>query len=73
MYAPIRNHSGEMFMSDWAESWLGRMGGWESRIYELADFNPSEFRRLKRENTLLDIAKAWKTKKALSEYAWNDR
>lgn len=72
MFAPIRNYKSRSFISDWAESWLSRGGGWDSRVYELAGFCPIKYRRLRRECTVLDIATAWKTMKALSEYAWND-
>ena len=71
MYAPLRRPS-KSFQSDWAEVWLQRDDGWEFKLYELAGFNPVEFKRIASECTLLEIVTAWKTMKALSEYAWND-
>ena len=59
-------------MSDWAEVWLMRGDGWDFKVYELAQFSPIEARKIKDECTILEIATAWKTMKALSDYAWND-
>ena len=72
MYAPLRRSSGSMFISDWAEVWLGREDGWAFKISELAAFNPLEEKRIRSGCTILEIATTWKTMKALSEYAWND-
>ena len=72
MYKPFRKHGGNMYMSDWASEWLERGGGWDSKIYEVAGFDPIRYRELCRECTLLDVVTAWKTKIALSDYAWND-
>lgn len=72
MYPPIRKHSGSMFISDWAEAWLERSSGWESKVYEVAGFDPIKYRELCASCTLLEIVIAWKTKIALSDYAWND-
>lgn len=52
--------------------WLLREDGWAFKIYELAAFNPIEAKRIRSQCTLLEIVTAWKTMKALSEYAWND-
>lgn len=71
MWAPLRRSS-KSFISDWAEMWLLREDGWAFKIYELAAFNPIEAKRIRSQCTLLEIVTAWKTMKALSEYAWND-
>ena len=73
MYSPLRKGGDSMYMSDWAESWLERENGWAFKVCELAQFNPIEVRRIRTTCTILEIAEAWKTMKALSEFAWNDR
>jgi len=71
MYAPDRSKSSYQ-LQEWASAWLARDGGWESRVYELAEFCPLKYKELCRKCTYLDIAKAWKTKMALSEFAYTD-
>jgi len=73
MYAPLRKHSDSMFQSDWAEAWLSRRDGWEVKAYEVAGFDPIRFREICASCTLTEIVRAWKTQKALSDYAWNDK
>ena len=73
MWAPTKSYSGNSYQSDWAEVWLERGGGWDARIYELAVYDPIRFRELSESCTILEIAHAWKTMKAMSDYAWNDR
>lgn len=73
MWAPTKRGGGSSYISDWAEVWLERAGGWESRLYELAGYDPIRFREIADSCTLLEIAIAWKTMKAKSDYAWNDR
>jgi len=71
MYAPLRKSSG-WFQSDWADSWLEREEGWAFKIYELAGFDPLRTSEIRASCTLLEIVEAWKTMKALSDFAWND-
>lgn len=61
-----------MFISDWAEEWLDRDGGFESKVYEVAGYNPIEFHRICDSCLLSEIIVAWKTMIAKSDYAWND-
>ena len=72
MYAPIRNRPSKSFLNDWADSWTGTEGGWLTKIYDIADFNPILAKKIRRECTVLEIAMAWKSKVALSDYAWCD-
>lgn len=72
MHKPLRKHAGTMFMSDWADSWLERGNGWDAKAYEVANFDPIRFREICEVCTLVEIVTAWKTKIALSDYAWND-
>jgi len=72
MYAPDRSKS-SFFLTSWAESWLARENGWESRTYELAEFCPIKYREICESCTIIEVAKAWKTKMALSDFAWSDR
>lgn len=60
-------------MSDWAEEWLTRGRGWDARVYEVAGFDPIRYREISSRCTLVEIVTAWKTKMALSDYAWNDK
>lgn len=71
MYMPMRRDSG-WFSSDWADAWLEREDRWAFKIYEIAQFNPILTRQIRRECTKLEIAHAWKTLKALSDFAMND-
>jgi hypothetical protein len=71
MYAPDRRKS-SYSLNDWARNWLSRGDGWECRIYELADYNPILYRQLVDECTIVEVAHAWKTKMAMSEFAWSD-
>ncbi len=73
MSAPIRKDSDSHYISDWADSWIDKDRGWPSKIAEIAVFNPILMRQIRSECTILEIAQAWKSMKALSEYAWNER
>lgn len=61
-----------MFLEDWASSWMDKEGGWMVKIHEVANFDPIRTNEIRARCTVLEIAKAWKSKLALSEYAWSD-
>lgn len=61
-----------MFFQEWASAWMERDGGWLVRIHELAGFDPIRTQEIRSRCTLYEIAAAWKSKLALSEYAWSD-
>ena len=61
-----------MFFQPWASAWMESEDGWLVRVHELAAFDPIRARAIRRECTLYEIAAAWKSKLALSEYAWSD-
>ncbi|MDB4726326.1 hypothetical protein OAF54_02725 [bacterium] len=71
MYSPARKPS-DWFQSDWAEVWLNREDGWEAKIFELVGFDPLRSREIRENCTILEIATAWKSMKALSDFVWND-
>ena len=71
MYAPTRTKS-SFFLEHWASVWLDD-NVWESRIYELAGFDPIRYRDICDSCTIVEVARAWKTKMALSDFAWSDK
>lgn len=73
VYAPHREHKTKMFFQEWASAWIeGAEDGWLVRIHELAAFCPVRTQEIRARCTLYEIAAAWKSKLALSEYAWSD-
>jgi hypothetical protein len=74
MYAPQRPpSSGNWRLEEWADAWITESeDGWMVRIHELANFDPIRAREIRASCTVLEIARAWKSKRALSEYAWGD-
>ena len=71
MYAPARSKSSYV-LEAWAESWLARDNGWESKTYEVANYDPIRYRQICESCTVVEVAHAWKTKMACSEFAWSD-
>lgn len=62
-----------MFLIDWADAWMSDAeGGWLIKIHEIANFDPIRTEEIKARCTLTEIAAAWKSKVALSDYAWSD-
>lgn len=62
-----------MFFQEWASHWIETAeGGWLVRIHELAGFDPVRAQTIRERCTIYEIAAAWKSKLALSEYAWSD-
>lgn len=51
---------------------MEREDGWMVKIHELAGFCPIRTREIRASCTVYEIAAAWKSKMALSEYAWSD-
>lgn len=61
-----------MFFQEWAQAWLEEENGWMARIHDLAGFCPVRTQEIRARCTIYEIAAAWKSKLALSEYAWSD-
>lgn len=72
MYAPVRGKSSYR-LEEWARTWLSGENGWDARIYEVAQFDPIRYKEICASCTVLEVARAWKTQMALSEFAYSDR
>lgn len=72
MYPPYRKDPSKMFLVDWAAAWMEEESGFLVKIHELAAFDPIRTQDIRKTCSLSEIAAAWKSKVALSEYAWSD-